>query len=99
MVDKDDSLYDDVAAMADRIGLTGSDRTRYIHNHMTRSGYKAVPQYVRSNDDDDDDDGDEFFGSSGRRRRSDAGSRRDDSGGRSQRRRRRGADDDDEWYG
>jgi hypothetical protein len=90
--DKDDDLYDTVSAMADRLELTGRERTTYIHEHMTRGGYKAVPQYVRGDDDDDDDSGGSSFFGSGRRRRSggdDRGKRRGQS--RSNR-------DDDDWY-
>lgn len=89
MADKDDDLLDSVSAMADRMGLTGRERSRYIHEHMTRSGFKAVPQYVKAEDDEDEDKGSGFFGGSSRRRPS-----RDD-GSRSRRRR---DDDDDDWY-
>lgn len=92
MVDKeDDSLFDDVSSMADRIGLKGQDRQRYIHEHMTRSGYRAVPNYVR--DEGEDEEGEEDSGFFGSRRRSNRD--RDTDGGRSERR-RRGSDD---WYG
>lgn len=91
MADKDDDLLDAVNAMADRIGLKGGDRSKYVHDHMTRGGYKAVPTYVPADDgDDDDDDSDRpFFGS--RRKR---GSR-DQS--RSRPPRGRSRDDDDDW--
>jgi hypothetical protein len=73
--------------MADRIGLKGSDRTKYIHEHMTRGGYRAVPQYVKDEDGDgDDDSGSGFFG---KRQRSSR------DGGDSGKRRRR---EDDDWY-
>ena len=84
----DDDLYDSVSAMADRLKLKGKERGTYIHEHMTRSGYRAVPNYVKADDDDDDDDGgSSFFGS----RRSSSG-----SGSRSRRSRSRN-DDDDDW--
>lgn len=84
MADKDDDLYESVSAMADRIKLTGQDRTKYIHDHMTRGGYKAIPQYVPADDKDDDDDDDSpFFNRKRRKPR-----------GGSQRRTR---DDDDDW--
>jgi hypothetical protein len=87
VADKDDDLFDSVSAMAERMGLKGSERRRYIHEHMTRSGYRAEPTYVRDDgDDDDDDNGSGFF--AGKRRQG----RRDDD--RSSRRRR----DDDDWY-
>lgn len=94
MADKDDTLYDDVSAMADRIGLEGSDRTKYIHQHMTRGGYKAVPNYVPAEESDDDEEQDEFFGASGKRKRSDSGRSRRSSGSSG---RRRNRDDDDDW--
>jgi hypothetical protein len=89
--DKEDDLYDRVAEMADRLKLKGEERGRYVHEHMTRGGYKAVPNYVKADDDGDDDDdkGSGFFGSSRRSRSS-----RDDDGGRGRRKR----DDDDDWY-
>ena len=88
MADDKDDLFDSVSAMADRLKLAGSERSRYIHEHMTRGGYKAVPQYVLADDDDDDDDdkGSGFFGGGKRKR----GSR--DGGGR------RSRSDDDDWY-
>ena len=89
MADKDDDLLERVTAMADELELTGQEKRRYIHNHMTRKGYRAVPQYVKA-DDDDDDDKDSFF--SGRRRRKSG----DDDGRR--RGRSRDDDGDDDWY-
>jgi hypothetical protein len=90
MADKDDDdLYDTVSGMADRLKLKGEERGRYIHEHMTRSGYKAVPNYVKADDDDDDDDsGSSFFGS--KRKSSSSG-----NGSRSRRSRSRDNDDDD----
>jgi hypothetical protein len=83
----DDDLYDTVSAMADRLKLKGKERGTYIHEHMTRSGYRAVPNYVKADDDDDDDDGGSgFFGGSRRRSGSSSGSRS-----------RRSRDDDDDW--
>lgn len=98
MTDEDDGDYQGVSAMADRLKLTGRDRDRYIHQHMTGLGYKMQPSYIRAEegDDDDDDDNDRFFG--GRRSRPNRGDResgdRGDRGGRSSR--SRGGDD---WYG
>jgi hypothetical protein len=91
---QEDSLYDDVSAMADRLKLTGRERTSYIHEHMTRGGYKAIPSYVRDESEDDDDEdssGSSFFG--GRRRRP---TRDQESGGHGTRTRRQR--DDDNWY-
>lgn len=92
MADDQDDFYDSVAAMAERMGLKGKERERYIHEHMTRSGYRAVPTYVLDEGDEEDseDDGG-FFGSGGRRRPQE---RRDRSGGRPRRPR-----SDDDWYG
>jgi hypothetical protein len=85
VADKDDDLFESVSAMADRIGLKGSDKTKYVHDHMTRGGYKAIPQYVPADDKDDDDDDDDqpFF----------TRKRRKPRGGAS----RRTRDDDDDW--
>jgi hypothetical protein len=92
MADRDDDLHDSVSAMADRIGLKGRDRTQYIHEHMTRGGYRAVPQYVKDEGDDDDEGGSGFFGG---RSRSRGGRDRDDDRRSGSRRKR---DDDDDWY-
>jgi hypothetical protein len=94
--DKDDDLYDQVSAMADRLGLEGSERNRYVHEHMTRAGYDAVPQYVRREDDDDrdrDSDRGSFFGRDRDRDRDRRPRGRDD---RRDRDRPRGGGDD--WY-
>jgi hypothetical protein len=89
----DDDLYDSVAAMADRLGLSGKERAQYVHEHMTRGGYKAVPNYVKADKDDEDDDhGSGFFGSSRSRRRSGGDS------SRSRSRSRRSEGDGDDWY-
>lgn len=62
MADKDDDDFEIVSAMADRLQLTGRDRDRYIHQHMTGLGYKMQPSYVtRDEEDDDDADDDRFF--------------------------------------
>lgn len=95
--DDDDDLLERVSSMADHLKLKGNDRRKYIHDHMTRSGYRMEPTYVRDDDgDDDDDDTDEpFFG----RRRA---NRNDGEDRRSSRRRsgqsgRRGSQADN-WY-
>lgn len=98
MVDKDDDdLFDSVSAMADRIGLKGREKSRYVHEHMTRGGYRAVPSYVPADDEDDDEDDDNggFFGGRGRRRRP---SRDQESGGHGSGTRRRRGSDDEDWY-
>ena len=95
--DKDDDLQDSVTAMADRMGLKGKERQNYIHEHMTRGGYRAVPTYVLDDRDDEDDEEDSggFFRSSRRDRD------RDDSDRPSRRssgERRRGSRSGDDWY-
>jgi len=94
---EEDSLFDDVSAMADRIGLSGKDKERYIHEHMTRGGYRAVPSYVRQEEEpeEEDEDGSGFFGNSGTKRR--PRERRDREGGRP-REPRGGRSRDDDWY-
>jgi hypothetical protein len=96
--DKDDDLFDTVSAMADRLKLKDGDRRTYIHEHMTRGGYRAEPTYVRDDKEDEDEDegGSGFFGKS-RSRDSQRGSSRDDRGSRDsgRTRNRRG---DDSWY-
>lgn len=62
MADDQDDLYDAVSAMADRLGLEGKERSSYIHESMTRGGYRAVPQYVREDNEDGEDSGGGFFG-------------------------------------
>ena len=101
MADDTDDLHDQVLAMADRLKLTGNDRRKYIHEHMTRGGFRMEPTYVKDDGDDDDDDRDPFFGkSSGSRSASRRRSRDDDDdrGSRSGRSRgdRRGGPDS--WY-
>lgn len=63
---KADTDLEAVTAQANRMKLTGKDRERYIHEHMTRYGYKAKRTYYEP-EDDDDNSGGGFFG---RRRRS-----------------------------
>jgi hypothetical protein len=92
VADNDDDLLDSVTSMADRMGLKGRERTSYIHEHMTRSGYRAVPNYVKDEGDDDDDDEPSGFFRGSRSR----GSRsRDDDDRPSRRSRNR---DRDDWY-
>lgn len=97
MSDEDDGDFGTVSAMADRLKLTGRERDKYIHSHMTGLGYKMQPSYIRAEEgDDDDDDDDRFFGRRSRPNRESGdddrrGRSRGDRGGRS-----RGGDD---WYG
>lgn len=96
MADNDDDLHDRVSEMADRLGLKGRERTTYIHEHMTRGGYKAVPQYVKGDEDDDEDDSrSPFFRGSSRRGGHDDDDDRPSSRRRPASRRRRSHDD---WY-
>jgi hypothetical protein len=68
VADSDDDLMESVTAMADRLKIKGKERQTYIHEHMTRGGYRAVPNYVKADDDEDEDKGSGFFGGGGRRR-------------------------------
>ena len=73
MAEDDDDLMESVTRMADRLKIKGSERQKYIHEHMTRGGYKAVPNYVKADDDEEEDKGSGFFsgGNRSRRRRRD----------------------------
>ncbi len=60
MADKnDDDFFDQVSRMAERLGLVDDDRTKYVHDHMTRAGYKMIPSYVLEGEDDKS--GGDFF--------------------------------------
>jgi hypothetical protein len=83
--DEENADFDTVSAMADRLGLEGKERNKYVHEHMDRLGYDAVPTYVRREEESQERESGGFFG--GR----DRGSSRD-----SGRRRER---DSDDWYG
>lgn len=84
-----DDLYATVTGMADRLDLKGKERQTYIHEHMTRSGYRMEPTYVPGGDDDEDDSGSGgFFGSSRNQSRN-----RSRNSGRNRGRTR----DDDDW--
>lgn len=85
--DQDDDLETTVNNLADRYGLKGADRRRFVHGHMTRGGYRAEPTYVRDEEEDEEDGDDEFFS---RRRRSQG------SGDGSGRKIRKSSGDD--WY-
>ena len=57
-----DGDYRSISGMADRMGLKGEDRNRYVHQHMTRLGHKPQTRYVPGGDDKDESDGsDDFF--------------------------------------
>jgi hypothetical protein len=62
----DDDFFDTVSRMAERLGLTDDDRQRYVHEHMTRGGYRMVPNYVKD-DDDGGEEGSDFFGNKKRK--------------------------------
>jgi hypothetical protein len=53
-----------VTAQAKRLGLTGEERTEYIHKHMTGYGYKARRTYVVPKDSGSRRGGG-FFGAGG----------------------------------
>jgi hypothetical protein len=94
VADTDDEFHDQVLSMADRLRLKGNDRRKYVHDHMTRGGYRMEPTYVPADDDDDDDDDDTpFFGKS--KRSSSRSRKRDDDDDRPKPKRRGGSDD---WY-
>lgn len=40
--EEEDSLFDDVNRMADRMGLEGDKRAAYIDDHMIQGGYARV---------------------------------------------------------
>jgi hypothetical protein len=56
---KEDGFFDQVSAMAERLGLTDDDRAKYVHDHMTRAGYKMVPSYIL--EDEGQESGSDFF--------------------------------------
>lgn len=101
MTDKDDDLFERVADMANRIGLKGNDRRKYIHDHMTRGGYRMEPSYVpddSGNDEDDEEDAPFFSSRRNRSSRDDdnrRGGQRHANRSRQQERGRQGGDD---WY-
>ena len=43
---KTPTFLEQVTAMADQLKLEGDERDGYIHQHMTKAGYKAVPTYI-----------------------------------------------------
>jgi hypothetical protein len=87
--DEEDDLYDTVVRMADRMGLKGPKRRKYIDDHMTQGGYEQdEPTYRKAQDDEDDEGGGGWFGS-GRSR----GGQQRGSGGRG-----RGSRDSDDLF-
>ena len=94
MADNDDDFYDAVQAMADRLGLDGEDRAKYVHEHMTRGGYDAVPQYVKRQPDPEEEGGGKWSPFASRRQGGDQS-----GGGGQQRPRSRASQSDGEgWY-
>lgn len=75
----DDSFLDTVLAMADKMKLEGDDKQRYVHEHMTRSGYKMVPSYVLDGEEESGE-GSDFFGN--KKRKSGQSGNQGSSGGR-----------------
>lgn len=57
VTDDADDWADRIAHAADRMGLEGKGRERYIDEHMTAGGYKRVTTYERDSGDDGDGDG------------------------------------------
>lgn len=56
-----DNDYRSVGSMADRMGLKGEDRNRYVHQHMTRLGHKPQTRYTPGDDKTEDEDSESFF--------------------------------------
>ena len=72
MAEEKDDTYERVSGMAKAMGLKGSERTEYIHEHMTRLGYDAKPNYVKKKGRDENNrSGGGFFGGNNRRQRDD----------------------------
>ena len=93
MADNDDDFFDAVQSMADRLGLEGEDRAKYVHEHMTRGGYDAVPQYVKRQPDPEEE-GSGKWSPFGARRQGGAG----ESGGQQRPRSRASQSDGERWY-
>lgn len=67
--------------LADTLNLEGDERSKYVHEHMTRAGYKATVSYVDGDDENDDGDNGSFFGlSSGSGNRGNQGGKNRGSG-------------------
>jgi hypothetical protein len=78
-------FFDAVSEMANK--LFGQDeeedRGRYIHQHMTRAGYRMVPSYVDDDSSDGKNDDDGFFPSRKTQRTQQRGNDRDRNQGSS----------------
>lgn len=80
--EEEDSLFDDVTRMADRMGLKGEKRAVYIDDHMTQGGYGRVQtresyQKIR-NEEEEGGDGGNRWGFGGRGNGRNRGGGRDD---------------------
>lgn len=67
-----DTLFDDVVRMADRLQLQGDKRSNYIDDHMTAAGYERIQSresYARVQEQDEEDQSgtSRWFGKSGGR--------------------------------
>lgn len=63
--EEEDATFDEVSSMAERLGLKGKDRARYIDDHMIGLGYEPIQSresYVRRQQQDDEG-GDGGYGS------------------------------------
>lgn len=76
--DEDDDFFDRVEEMAEHLGMKGREKEQYIHEHMTRGGYRRVQSrdsYKRvERNDEEEERGSGFFNRGGR----DRGRRRND---------------------
>lgn len=61
-----DDTYERVSGMAKAMGLKGQERADYIHEHMTRLGYSAKPNYVKKDRKETNRGGGGFFGGGSR---------------------------------
>jgi hypothetical protein len=58
MADTDtDDFLSQVTAMAEKVCKDDDEKKKYIHQHMTRAGYEAIPTYVKKEDGKDGKDG------------------------------------------
>ena len=73
-----DAFFQSVSDMADSIGFKGEKKDRYVHEHMIRAGYRAIPTYVKEEEGEDEDD---FFSSRRPRARRTRSNEDDDDGG------------------
>jgi hypothetical protein len=58
--EEEDPTFNEVAGMADRLGLEGDERASYIDDHMSRMGYQRVQSassYAKPPSQDDPNQG------------------------------------------